>query len=65
METVNKVCFLSSTAPACYDNGVHPPASLPSPSTALAWMGLVEVTIVDSTVPEVYCTSSPSGAFID
>jgi hypothetical protein len=63
--TVNKVCFLSSTAPACYDNGVHPPAILPSPSTALAWMGLVEVTIVDSTVPEVYCTSSPSGAFID
>ncbi len=57
-----KVCTVAST-PACYNDGVNPPAIIPSPSTGAGWVALVELA-VDSTVPTTYCGSA-SGAFID
>ncbi len=63
--SIDKVCFTpgKTTPPACYNDGVTPPAVLPSPSTAAGWVSLVELA-VDSVVPTTYC-GSPSGAFLD
>ena len=63
VRTLDKACFLAAAAPACYDDAVHPPAGLPSPSAAADWVALTEA-MVDGTMATVYC-SSPSAAFLE